>query len=331
MNMEEQILIIETKNLIGLSFIIDEYDDFCRDYRNLLVRNHNALNVIATIKSLIEGPKRFVDKRIKEFYNKYATQINSINNHVKFVEFMYNNFNDLGDPSGYSKQFHDYLVANRQDAYRVLDLLFRFDKIGIKLIEFSEAFDFTQEVYEMNVDFHKNRDILYVDNIKIVPAYSKETVKYTTSNSAYEIEVAPSSDRTEVYTPRVKVNTLLIDVDRLPSKITKENTYDEIMKLSKTIEPESQAIRNSVDFNLGLFDAEKAYHTLMNVSREIDGVTNKQELLDSLKKVREGIDILSKVSNEYDNRVVQKNDHISHALLDAEKSNQLTKRKMKGN
>ena len=324
----EKAISIETSNLIALSYIIDEYDSFCEDFKQLVIRSRDIQYTVSNIQTLLEGAKRFIDKRIKQFFDKYCDQIRSINNHVPFANFMYDIFTDIGTPTDDAKAFHDYLAIHREDAYKILDLLFKISKLGIKNIELDEELDFSNNIYDLNRIFFKNKNIYYVENIKPIPAYTQEYVRYTSRSSNYEINITPTFER-DITTPiAIRVNSLLFDPDRLPSRLNKEVVFDSIIDLAKLTDRESDIIRNSVDLNIGLMDLEKAYYHLNKTINDVNSVSRKGDVVVSLKKIRESIDILQRVVNDFDDEVINNNKNINRDLLADERSVTLLRRNL---
>ena len=322
----EKAISIETSNLIALSYIIDEYDSFCEDFKQLVIRSRDIQYTVSNIQTLLEGAKRFIDKRIKQFFDKYCDQIRSINNHVPFANFMYDIFTDIGTPANDIKAFHDYLASHRDEAYKILDILYKVNKLGIGVIELDENADFTSTIYDINRVYFKNKNLYYVENIKPVPAYTQEYIRYTSSSSNYEIILAPSFDKDVASPLGIRVNSLLFEPERLPSRLTKEVVFDSIVELARLTDKESSAIRKSVDLNIGLMDLEKAYYALAKTSSENDSISTDKDLVLSLKRIRESIDILRMVVISYDNEIVDNNAGIDHDLLNNEKNVTLMRR-----
>ena len=325
----ERICKIDTYSLIGLCFIVDEYNEFCTDLRELVERNTSMRYIIEVLKRYLANTRVFGEKRIKSFYQKYSNQLFNINNHIPLADFMFKNFDDLGNPQMNSKIFNEYLKENREVVYRILDLLFTFDKLGIQDVELDTSEKFINHTYEVNRDYFRNKIIYYLDNMKPVPSYSEDSIIYKTDSSNYEISVKPVFDKNNAIATKIKVNSLIFDNKRLPSKITKEIVFDDLVETANKYEPVSKAIRESVDFNLDLMDLEKAVHNVSSTTNKIERINKRQELITALQMIRSGLDTLQQLSSDYDNILIASSPEIDSELLQNEKMEQLVKRNNK--
>ena len=325
----ERICKIDTYSLIGLCFIVDEYNEFCTDLRELVERNTSMRYIVEVLKRYLVNTRVFGEKRIKSFYQKYSNQLFNINNHIPLADFMFKNFDDLGNPQMNSKIFNEYLKENREVVYRILDLLFTFDKLGIQDIELDTSEKFINHTYEVNRDYFRNKIIYYLDNMKPVPSYSEDSIIYKTDSSNYGISVKPVFDKNNAIATKIKVNSLIFDNKRLPSKITKEIVFDDLVETANKYEPVSKAIRESVDFNLDLMDLEKAVHNVSSTTNKIERINKRQELITALQMIRSGLDTLQQLSSDYDNILIASSPEIDSELLQNEKMEQLVKRNNK--
>ena len=317
---------METNSLIGLSHIIDEYEEFCIDLRELVERNITMRYIIETLNKYVNGYRVFAEKRLKRFYLKYSNQLININNHISLSDFLFKNFNDMGNPSDNIKAFHSYLARNREDAYKTLDLLYTFNKLDINEVELAEGYDFTKHIYDVNREYFRNNRIFYLDGIKPIPAYTKDYIRYVSTSSNYEIAVQPVFDKYECVPTSIKVNSLTFDNSRLPSRIDKYLIFDDLVKEAAKVEEGSQAIRNSVDFNIGIMDMEKAAHAITRTTNEIGKFSNKKELIGALTKIRDGLDVLARLADEYDNEITSNNKDIDINVLSNERQACLIRR-----
>jgi len=323
---------IRTLDLIALSFIIDEFDEFCDDLEKLTNSGLDMMYINRSLERLRLNQKGFIDKRIKDFYRKFSKQIFYINNHIPFSEFLDCNFDLVtGQPTPDSKEMHDYLLKHRDENYKVLDILFKLDKLGVDQIMFNEYFDFTKQIYNLNRDFLRNVKVYYIENAEPLPTYDKNFIKYKTTDSCYELQILPSHDNNYTNSTVIKTNSLLFDVSRLPSNISKHVIFDELIEKSLEVEDESQSIRESVDLNIGLIDMEMAIHSLMKTADSLRYYDDRSKVISALTKIRDGLDELQIVTLEYDNKIVKNNEGINHNVLEEEKDAVLLKKKRTDN
>ena len=119
--------------MISLSYIIDEIYDMSTDLSWLMVdKGFNKKNITTGITKLINNPNSFVDRRLKDFYKKYQEQFINISNHISIETFIDSMFDDRGSLNSNFKQMHSYIMEHRDEAYKILDVLFAIEGLGIK-------------------------------------------------------------------------------------------------------------------------------------------------------------------------------------------------------
>jgi cell fate (sporulation/competence/biofilm development) regulator YlbF (YheA/YmcA/DUF963 family) len=317
---------IYTNTFIGLCFIIDEYDEFRLDFKQLFMKIKNVHNIIISIDRLVNDTSSRVDKRVKPLYYKYQEQLHNINNHIRISDFLNDAFTYLGEPKGDIKEFHELLQDNRDEAFKALNVLFKLEYLDIHQISYHQEYDFIDTVYEMDKELNKNDKFFYVENLVTIPSYSDDKVKYITNDSIYEITLKPTSYPEGVRGKIIKLQSLYFNPNRLPQRINRETTYEEILRKASTLESSNKAMKNSVDLSLSLSDIEKAYQELDKTFDSIEESSNKEELLEALKKIREGIDIVQVVSSKCDEAVLDSTSSMDQELLTHEKNVELAKR-----
>lgn len=302
--------------MISLSYIIDEIYDMSTDLSWLMVdKGFNKKNITTGITKLINNPNSFVDRRLKDFYKKYQEQFINISNHINIETFIDSMFDDRGSLNSNFKQMHSYIMEHRDEAYKILDVLFAIESLGIKEIIYDESYDPNKRIYSMNKNINYNKSFYYLDNITILPSYEDSIIKYNSKTSSYEIRV-PLNGSDEA--PIIRVNNLVFNPSRLPRNLYKETVLEPITKYEGNIQEQNKLIRDSVDFSSGISDLDKAYYELYNRTANMR-FDNRAELIESLNTIKKGIQRLKELSKNYDSQIIDSNENISDFLLEKEK------------
>ena len=316
----------KTNNLIALSYIIDEFDSFCIDFTTLVMKSRDIKSISNAIYKMATGARTFADKSIKEFYKKYQAQISNINNHVSVSDFILDAFTEDGYVDPDINAFHKYLLDNRASAYLILDVLYRINKLEINRVILDPEFDFADHVYEIEKMFPKNKALYYVDNIKALPSYKDDIVKYTSTGSNYEIKVVPILKSVCPEESKIRLNTLVFDSNRLPRGLSKYIMFDSIVEQCNELEKDSEHLREAVNIGVASMDLEKLYLSTVELLKKIPDIRGNEKLIEALEDIREGINILSDVSVDYDAKVVDENESVSPTIINNERNAYLIRR-----
>ena len=190
--------------------------------------------------------------------------------------------------------------------------------MNISKIEFNETFDFTKEQENINTNFKINFDYSYYDNIEILPNYSHEYIRYTTTKSDYKIKLGCSLTN-KPFLKSIVVNNLWFNPDLLPDKITKENTFDKIVALRKNKSKDNISLRNIIDLEIGIEDIENNFKNFNNYVEKVDDIKTKQELINLLKIAKNNLEQIQSVCTNYNNIIFENNPDINEELIVKEK------------
>ena len=221
---------------------------------------------------------------------------------------------------------YQYLLKNIDKLNHIKLLLKKIEILGFNKLQFNEKLDFTLEEYKLKIIYGLNTSIKYMDNIETIPGYDNCMIKYKTTDSNYQIIVEPFEKDLSKYNRTIILNSLLFDINRLPDEISKKVVYDSIINIYHKQTEACKAIRNSVDLSLSIANLDVQYSRTNNVISNLDGVKNKQELLQTLEIIKTNIRKLATMSDEYDNDIVKTNTSITPTLLHKEKMKYLEKK-----
>ena len=316
---------IYVKDLIALCYIIDEFDKFNKELKELYIQNGDLYSQSFDINKLSKNEYVFGKKNIKDFYLSNKNIIENIQNHLSIQDFVYNSYNSLGEPNYNILYFHNYLMEHRNEINIILDLLFELNKLGFKSLYFDSNIDFSKNDYEIAMNFEHNFNIYYLENMVSIPNYDQNTVKYKSLGSNYEIIVKPHlNEEISFYDRKIKLNSLIFDYNKLPKELSKENIFDKILTLKK--DREKELVVNSVKLSVCVYDLKSQFEITEQIIKEIDSVEDKVELVKLLGTIGGSIKQLLSICNKYDNNIEENNESITREILEKEKQIYLRKR-----
>lgn len=310
---------IKVNDLIALCYMIDDFDEF---YEHLMKLKQlpNYHDIIFDIIDITNGKFGLKSLKAKSFYKKNKKVIEIINKYSTLDSFMFfSNYDSL-------YFMHQYLLKNKDKLNHIKLLLKKIELLGFEELQFNEKLDFTLEECKLRIIFGSNTSIKYMDNIETIPSYDNFLIKYKTANSNYQIIVEPLEKDLSKYNRTIILNSLLFDINSLPDKISKEVVYDSIINTYHKQTEACKMIRNAVDLSLSVANLDVQYSRTMQVISSLNGVKNKQKLLQILEIIKTNITKLSTMCDEYDNDIVDTNEFITPTLLHQEKMKYLDKK-----
>ena len=312
---------ISINNLYALCCIIGEYDMFNNKILNILSRGH-VTHKLYKLQKISNGFFVLGSKKLKNFYQENKEIIDNINYFSSlwnFIIFNYNvNTNKIENGTLYF--FYNYILKHKDKFDQIIDLLQKIEKLGFQELELDEAEKFINKDYEIDIDFKKNNEIPYFNNIEYIPNYQNNIIRYRTKNSNYMMCLKRINDKISNGGNNIIVRNLFFDINDLPEIITKENTFDQIIiKDNQSIN--NKIIKNSLDLSVCIDDLYNQYNITNQIIDSFDNIHCKHELL----VIKEKLDSLKKLSMEYDKKIC--NDiNISEEVIKCEKKLYLEKR-----
>ena len=214
--------------------------------------------------------------------------------------------------------FYEYIFHHKDKIKQILGVLVKLKKLGFNNFEFNEDLDFTKTEYNTSTKF--SGWVYYVDNIQVIPNYDENTIHYKTTNSNYEMPLLSSSegDYYECYCSTIVLNSLLFDPTRLPDNLNKETIFDPLLEAKNAQKEQTESIRNSVNLRLCVTDLETGINNANYRIKKLDGVNKKEELREALSGIREYVETLKKLSQEYDDTISEQEPLLAPEVLENE-------------
>jgi len=309
----------ETNNIIALCHILDDFEEFNKRLIPVISSKYNR-NFVFKLWDISKGKFRFGARKAKKFYKENKSVIDTINKYTDITRFINTNYDWQGNPYDNSglQFFYEYISSNRENIDKILEVLEKIKELGFDGFEFNENLDFTTESYDVYPDFRRNYFITYVDNIVVPPSYVSH-IDYGTTFSNYKMKLDFTGGRISKYCSSITLNSLLFDSKRLPKKLDKENIFDSILALKNLQEDKSANIRNSVDLSISVYDLAYRLGITTNIINRLDGVENKEQLIETLTRIKTDVEKLQTLSEEYDSSVSEKEPSITPEVLEIEK------------
>ena len=313
-------------SLIALCHILDDYENFNEKLSNLLTMESKK-NIAYDLSAISNGKIVFGLVKIKNFYNENKLVIDTINNFYNISEFIYTNYDSNGQLKEMSDLnfFYKYFLDHKDELNIIISVLEKMKVLGLYNLQFGEEINFTDKKYDVYTDFNKNFRISYLENMKIIPNYQEEVVKYTTTGSNYEIVVTSYINKNIKYSGTIIVNNLLFNPNNLPKEISKEVILDEIINLKNACQNECNAVRNSVDLSVSIDDLYSQYYITCKAIENIGDIENKDEIKDALLEIKSCLEQLQIISSTYNENIID-NSTITKERLKEEKHFYLSRR-----
>ena len=315
---------VNTGNLIALCHILDDFDEFEESLEKVISPKYNR-DFVFQLFNVSKGKKVFGARKAKKFYQENKEIIDIINQHTNIARFINDSYGYCGESNGDLDFFFQYFLIHIDEVDKILLLLEKIKELGFENFEFNKSCDFTKEGYGIEPDFRRNFMIMYVANAEVVPSYDSH-IYFKTSDSSYKMELKIIGEDISQYGKELTVNNLVFDPNTLPDKIDKEHVLDPIVAAKNAQYKETRTIRNSVDLGIGVMDLENQLVSTKVLVQGLDGVENKDELLEVLDRIGSDVLKLKELSLEYDASVADSELELTGELLDKEKSTYIKRR-----
>lgn len=219
----------EIDNLIALSKVLDNFEDFNEKVRNLVSIVCNR-EVIYKLGQVSNGVDCFNSDKIKDFYNENKSIIDVINEYSSIYSFIWSNY-DVNGNVMYNDSlnfFYRYMQENRDSIDSIVSVLERIKELGFSTLYFNQKLEGSSDVYSISTSFNDNDTIIYLDNMEVV-SNDGEYISYRTLNPSFRLILVPDRDDISKVNKRVEVNSLLFDTSLLPESLSKDSTFNQIM------------------------------------------------------------------------------------------------------
>lgn len=314
-------------DLIVLCHIVDEFDSFNKNLNKLMSIKNNS-GKIYKLYQLSKNQKIFGERSIKKFYVENKNVIDIISKYSILSNFFNVNYDFQGNlrKDSHLDIFHKYILNHKDELDKILSLLGKIKDLGFDKLELAENTDFTDDEYKMNTAFMFNSEFVYLSNIKVIPNYDNNIVKYVTTGSNYKMILNKVLDSCYNCGHIIVVNNLLFDKEELPDTISRLNIFDTIKSLKDSQNSNCYIIKQSVDLSIGIDDLCAKYNILDKIVSKIDNFESKDELKMVLLQIKVHLDELKAISNEYEHKAIKQNSSITKEKIEEEKKLYLKKK-----
>lgn len=315
-------------NLIALCHILDNYDEFSKNLTSLISTKDNREDIYNLYQISKKGRFIIGSRKAKRFYQENKSVIDIINKYtdiMSFINFNYDWQENLRNDSSL-EIFYQYLSSHKDELGQILSVLEKLKELKFDNLKFDEGADFTHNEYAIYTCINRNIDIIYLDNMEVIPNYENNIVKYKTVGSNYCIIARTSFGKLGSYGTKVILNSLIFDINRLPEAITKEHIFDKLISLKDSKKEDCATIRNSVDLNISVNDLQSQFDFTNRTIEGLDKIESKSELQEILLKIKDYLDKLQTISTKYDDSVSQDTSSITKEVIKKEKQLYLERR-----
>lgn len=296
---------IGTKNLLALCHIIGEYPKFRNEIKPILEKNSTNILLKLCRQEMVIGKRK--EKRI---YQNIKDAFNTI--------IRYSNIYCFTRKLKEIDNYYNYLIAHKNDLETIVTVVNKLNELGIKQIIFDPSIDFTKENYKFSITSDDClQDVYFVDNIKIIPNYQDDVIRYGTTNSSYKINIIWKE---------ITLNTLIFDIKTLPKDLSEEETLNKIINLNDLMVNENNQVRSSVDLRVGINDLEELLKELEHNFNYNSLLTSKTELQKALLNTKKVLLELKKESEKYISDITKDNGIINQDLIEEERHAYLNRR-----
>ena len=318
-------------NLIALIHILDNYSGFINNLAEFISSKYNR-DEFWRLYEISHGELVLGARKAKRFYqeNKHVIDtINAYSNISNFINFDYNWQEKISEDSSFSLNFfYQYFLCNKNELGQIVSVLAKLKELGFDRLKFDAGKEFTQDEYTMDTSFSRNFCITYLDNMQVIPNYQNSIVKYKTTGSSYAILITVSAGQLCKYVRTVTLNSLVFDAKRLPEALTKECIFDKLIELKEEQRESCNTIRNSVDLSICIADLRNQFMFTNGIIEKLVNMEKHKELREVLVNIREYIDKLQSMSEEYDVSVSKEDSSITKERLQEERKLYLDRRRL---
>lgn len=325
---DERVSQMEIYDLLFICSNLDSFSEFNNNVIEFMSNGKNAKNRFYLLD--IANKKHIIGlRKVKKFYEQNKRVIDEINRTCytinNFIGSNYDyDYNGNCKMNSSLETFYKYLVKHKDEKKQIITLLKKLRDLGFKDIYFNEDDEFTDSIYSISCNSY---NCSYMENMEALPNYSSDCVYYKTKGSNYKIDIGGLFVRlTNHYDIYITVNNLVFDPSLLPNSITKETTYDKILNLRDNQKDNCRAIQNSVDLSLSVDDLYDIFNSTTKVVDGFESVKDKKQLKKKLSKIKEYLDDIKEISEQYDNSICKNTSKITKEQLKLEKTRCLNRR-----
>lgn len=315
---------IEIDIAIALCSIIEELEVFIKDLNKLRKDGFfTTYDTLYDLEIISDHGFCFGKRKIKRFYKENQNIINKIKEYIPISIFI----KHLGLDENCTKTINDlcqYLLKNKDNKLQILEVLEKIKGLGFQYIRFDESIDFSKDEYTVYKNASANhQEIYFLENMKRIPTYGTEAIKYQSQGSSYRIPFRFHPDSRFIFEDYIEVNNLLFDVDTLPQiRDPWRNTFTEMIdKLTSDKEQENECnqITNSVYLTVGLANLEKGITSMDHMAKELICFEERKELNEALLHMKVELTRIRQLSDGYNKQIMSEDSLITEDMLKRER------------
>lgn len=320
---------IETNSLMALCEIGDDYFNFCDELESLIESKKNEY-LIDTVYRIMQGHFTIGNGKIKQFVEKYQNIIEIMKKYRCLVNMTILKYDSNGKPKkNYSEEyFCQYISEHRNDVDLIKQVAFKLKSLGFDEIMLCENLEFTGSEYKYSTLYGRN--VQFLENIEIIPAYYIDSIEYKTNGSCYRMTIPTTGygikKEVSSYGRKIELNSLVFDPSRLPNEITIDSIIGVIIQQANERKNEYQVIQYLVDMGISIDDLMEEFIRTYKVIEKIDGVNNMNDLKQILYNISREITKLKLASLKCEKETIDSSEKISKEKIENEKKLYLVRR-----
>lgn len=317
--MDKPVATIETRTLLAMSYILDEYESLKNAVMELEKRSGNSDYVYAVLK-ITQGKYVIGNKPAKEFVRDYQEVIDKINKYGYISNFIMSNFCWGKEHELNAEYFYEYLQANRENIEIIREVLKKLVELKFEKISLDTGINFSEKKYHLSTNMYHSLHFPYVANAINIPNYQTCSVQFYSETTPYEMTFTTSLGKITEYGRTITCNSLVFDPNLIPNEITQETVFDSLINLKNENKKEQTAIRNAVDLSIGIEDLQYMIESTMRMIDTIDDETIKLNLLKSATTMLEELGKMKVESDALESQIKQTHPSIDEQKLVLEKN-----------
>lgn len=314
MNKIEETKKSKVSNLIALTRIFEEYDDFKEKIEEYVAYNGKA--GLSDLSLVSKANVVFLAFKAKKFYRENKAVIDEINAYSDIVSFAEEacTKDEAGNKTNCLDDFYDYMIDNKAKVNDISLMLYQMSRLGVNNLIYDDRLNFTGKSYEACVTANKNFMIEYFANMEFMPTYREEYVKYRTTGSDYKIEILPEFEKKDIY-----INNIELDSTTLPSSLTIDDITARFAAANSYQKENSARVRKSVILSTTISDLKMQYIDTKQQIESLNDLTDKDEYLLALTDISLRLSRLKNLSRNYDDAIIDGTSKMTKENLAEEK------------
>lgn len=314
MNKIEETKKSKVSNLIALTRIFEDYDDFKEKIEEYVAYNGKA--GLSDLSLVSKANVVFLAFKAKKFYRENKAVIDEINAYSDIVSFAEEacTKDEAGNKTNCLDDFYDYMIDNKAKVNDISLMLYQMSRLGINNLIYDDRLNFTGKSYGACVTANKNFMIEYFANMEFMPTYREEYVKYRTTGSDYKIEILPEFEKKDIY-----INNIELDSTTLPSSLTIDDITARFAAANSYQKENSARVRKSVILSTTISDLKMQYIDTKQQIESLNDLTDKDEYLLALTDISLRLSRLKNLSRNYDDAIIDGTSKMTKENLAEEK------------